>query len=113
MKKLSVLIFFFAFLNLQLRAQICKTAQDSLSSADATAQELENYCGAYASYYPTGSQKTIIYVNYIALQPLSGVGKWDTVTQASCIAQINIINKLWDSLLPPTKVIPNPPIFFR
>lgn len=70
------------------------------------------YCPGMGNFYPPGNQEIIVPINFIFLQPLTGVGRWDTVTAASCIYNVNMFNFLSDNIIQPWKVIAvNPPSF--
>lgn len=63
-------------------------------------------CGSLTDYIPANN--VTIPVNFIFFQPLSGTGKFDTITQGTCQSIINFMNYKFSNLSAPTLPLPAP-----
>jgi|GEM_PF-4815504 len=101
MKKITSLICT-AFITLNAFGQSCGTPASPAQASPAPA----SMCGNLMGYIPANN--VTIPVNFIFFKPLTGPGKFDTVTQGTCIDIINFMNQKWGNLSAPTLPLPNP-----
>lgn len=103
MKKNILTVLVTLCLSLQLNAQgHCGVEEDPGAAAAATG----SLCGQLVNYIPVTPVN--IPVNFIFFQPLSGPGRFDTITQASCDNIILFMNSKFSNLSPPSLPLPAP-----
>jgi hypothetical protein len=106
---LILLLFYTTTLISQTTGQ-CKTVQNSSQSGY---NDLNQMCPNLSMNYPNGNTPVEIQVNFIFLQPLTGVGRWDYFYQADCQAMLDFINLKLNNLLTPALALPNPAPFIN